>query len=146
MAVNCSTGFRQRIIGPHSFESIFDGSTIDVYDGPQPETANLPPTGTLVGRITHSGGLRFSRSGIYVTSYPGQAWVLNGLAAGVAGWCRLRTSGDDNSDSTTLPRIDGAVGLIDTIGDYQLRLPDVAMSASANLPITAWWWLLPPFE
>lgn len=146
MAVNCSTGFRQRIIGPHSFESIFDGGTIDVYDGPQPTSANMAPTGTLIGRITYSGGLRFTRSGIFVTSYPSQVWQLQGLASGVAGWCRLRTSNDDNTDSASFPRIDGAIGLLDDVGDYQLRLPDTNLIAAANIPITTWWWLLPPFE
>lgn len=156
MAANCSTGFRRRIIGPESFESIFNGAAIDVYTGPQPESANHAPTGTYLGRITHTGaawgedntthGLRFIRSGIYATSRPDQSWVLKGSATGVAGWCRLRLHDDDGSETDLFPRIDGAIGTHDDVGDIQMRLPSVTLAVGTSTPITTWWWLLPPFE
>lgn len=42
MAVNCSTGFRARIMGPSSFESIFNYGCIEVRTGGD-ATALLDP-------------------------------------------------------------------------------------------------------
>lgn len=71
-------------------------------------------------------------------------WGLLGLAAGTAGWCRLRGMSDPGGESTTHPRIDGVVGLRDTPGDFQLRLGTTAMVPDLTFPITSWWFLLPP--
>lgn len=155
MAVNCSTGFRSRILGPSSFESIFNYGCIEVRTGAQPASADLPPTGTLVGRITVGGGawsagsntngLRFVRTGVSVQNDLAQAWRLAGVATGTAGWFRLRGNSPDGGDlSTTHCRVDGAIGLRDTVGDFQLYLPTLAMSASTAIAIPSWWFNFPP--
>lgn len=158
MAVNCSTGFRARILGPSSFESIFLNGCIEVRTGAQPVAgANAPPTGTLVGRITNNGGawspgaatngLRFARSGVYGGNDPGQNWRLAGLGTGTAGWFRLLANPvDDGSLSTVLPRIDGAIGPLVGAGDYQMRLPTLSITPSTAITIVSWWFLLPPIE
>lgn len=155
MAVNCSSGFRSRILGPASFDAIFQNGAIEVRSGPQPDSADAPATGALLGRITNTGGawtsgsptngLRFTRAGIYVTNDPSQTWVLSGLANGEAGWFRLVANATDPGDaSATHPRIDGAIGPLDVAGDYQIQLPTTTLSASTAIMIPSWWFVLPP--
>jgi hypothetical protein len=158
MAVNCSTGFRSRILGPSAFESIFLNGCIEVRTGPQPAAgANAPATGTLIERIPNNGGgwnagaspngLRFGRSGVYARNDPAQTWRLTGLATGVAGWFRLvGNAPDDGGLSTVLPRIDGACGPLEGAGDYQLRLPNLSINPSTTTAIASWWLVLPPIE
>ena len=145
MATLCSTGFRRLILGPASFESIFNGGQIRIYSGVQPDTADAPIAGSLLGTVTASGGLNFVRTDHYVTNAPAQSWVLNGSATGTAGWGRLVAAGaDDGSGSASLPRIDFAIGLDGEIGDYQMLLPNIAISPSASIVVASWWFLLPP--
>lgn len=155
MAVNCSTGFRARILGPGSFESIFNYGCIEIRSGTQPPSADAPASGTLVARITVDGlawnagsnanGLRFTRDGHVARNDASQVWRLTGIAAGTAGWCRLLANApDDGEHSMTLPRVDGAIGLLDAAGDFQMRLPTLAITPSTVIPIPSWWFLLPP--
>lgn len=157
MAVNCSTAFRTRLLGPSSFESIFNYGSIAVYSGAQPEHADLPPTGTLLGRITVGGGawspgsntngLRFHRSGIYAGNDVAQDWRLGGSANGTAGWFRLVANAADPGEASALhPRVDGAIGSLEGTGDFQMRLPTLSITPSTAITIPTWWFLLPPFN
>lgn len=156
MSVNVSTGFRARLLGPSSFESIFNGGCIEIRSGTQPEHANMAPTGTLLGRITHNGalwtegssvnGLTFLRQGHRITNNPAQSWILDGLANGTARWFRLRGVSDPGTLSTIAARIDGAMGLPEEVGDYQMRLPALTISGTSAIPITSWWFVFPPLD
>lgn len=156
MTVQVSTGFRARLLGPSSFESLFNGGCIEIRSGAQPANANMAPTGTLLGRITAGGlpwtegsgvnGLTFSRFGHRVTNNPGQSWILDGLANGTAGWFRLRGVSDPGLPSTAIPRIDGALGLPEMLGDYQMRLPTLVITGTTAIPITSWWFVFPPLD
>jgi len=139
MATLCSTKFRSLILGPSSFESIFDGGKIQVFSGAQPATADLPAAGTLLAEITAPGGLQFARFGQYATNKASQQWVMSGIADGLAGWARLQRAGDDGA------RIDFAIGPgDDSPGDYQLRLPALAITPVTSVIVSSWWFLLPP--
>lgn len=154
MSTICSTGFRTKILGTFTFESLFTGGAIEIYSGPQPENADMAPTGVLLARVTHdsrpwtpgapANGLTFQRLGPGVTIGAGQPWGLLGLAAGTAGWCRLRSMTDPGGTSVTHPRIDGVVGLRDDFGDFQLRFGSTAIVPDLTYPITSWWFLFPP--
>lgn len=155
MAVNCSTGFRARIMGPSSFESIFNYGSIEIRTGSQPPSADAPATGLLVARITAGGGewsagsnangLRFTRDGHVARNDASQDWRLAGIAAGTAGWFRLVANApDDGLHSLTLPRIDGAIGPLEGAGDFQMRLPTLSLTPSTAVAIPSWWFLLPP--
>lgn len=156
MAVNSSTGFANAILGANSFETLFRYGCVQVYSGAQPASANLAPTGTLLGRITKDGGtwsagsstngLVFVRDGRTVRKNPADSWVLTGLASGIAGWFRwLPNQADPGTNSTTAIRIDGAIGLRDAVGDFQLFLPNLSMSLSSTHLIADWWYSIPPF-
>lgn len=154
MAVLLSTGYCAAIFGPQAFENIFLDGCIEIYSGAQPANADMAPTGTLLGRITRDGlpwtpgspqgGLQFIRSGRYVLKPSSHTWVLSGLAAGTAGWCRLRTNnGDLNNLDLNTPRIDGAVGL-EGADATQLYLQSVTMSPGLHMTINHWWLAEPP--
>lgn len=155
MATCCSTGFRAAILGATAFETLFSGGCIEVFSGSQPATADLAATGTRLARITAGGGawvagaatngLQFTRSSIYALNDPAQSWILTGLATGTAGYARLIDVAGVAGDSSTARRIDMAVGLNDpdVVGDYQLRLPSLAITASTLIPVSSWWFYLP---
>lgn len=139
MATLCSTKFREHILGPNSFESVFNGGKMQVFSGPQPASADAPATGTLLAEIGAPGGLQFTRYQHYATNKATQLWTLSGLAVGEAGWARLRRAVDDGS------HIDFAIGLgDDSLGDFQMRLPLLAITPSTSIIISSWWFLLPP--
>lgn len=156
MSVNCSTGFRAAILGASSFESLFDGGCIEIYSGAQPASADMAPTGILLGRITANGGawsngnaangLKYQRIGHRATNLAGQPWVLKGIADGAAGWFRMRAVSDADDESTTAVRIDGAIGTLEAVGAYQMRLNSLALSASTAAAITSWWFVFPPID
>lgn len=150
-----STGYVARRNAGESFASIFNNGSIEIRTGAQPANADLPPTGTLIGRITRGGGLwahgnpsnglQFVAAGRYVTKHPDHIWRLVGQATGMAGWSRLVANPlDDGSLSDTLPRIDGAIGLVDASGNIQMFMPDLAITASLNVVVPHYWRGVPP--
>lgn len=131
MTLQVSTGFKSRILGPHSFESIFNGGAIAIYTGAQPANADGAATGTLLGYFTDSGltwnagstlnGLTWHRTDAFAYKPMAQTWACTPVAAGLGGWFRiLPVAGDVPALSLTLPRIDGAIGASGS--DIQLRL------------------------
>lgn len=90
------------------FPIIFSGGKINVYSGPQPASADMPPSGTLLATVTSQGGLQFITVGGYASKDPGQVWELQGQADGVAGWFRLLADPlDPGYASEDYARIDG---------------------------------------
>lgn len=163
MALNMSTGFVAGILGPSSFDQIFQDGAIEIRSGSQPANADAPVTGDLLARITQAGGawlagspssgLRWFRSGRYAFASPDQSWQLVGLATGEAGWFRMVGNAfDDGGSSTTAPRIDGAIGLLpdlDTpsVSDIQLYLPTLTIAPGSSMQIgEAVWFTFPPLE
>ncbi|MGH8073636.1 MAG: hypothetical protein ACREO4_06135 [Lysobacter sp.] len=155
MAVITSTGYCAAILGPTSFDALFQDGVIEVYSGMQPASADVAPTGTLLARITRdgaawtagasAGGLRFIRDGRYVAKDAAQEWKLTGLAMGVAGWFRLLpNAADPGVASLTAPRIDGAVGVIGEPVDAQIYLPDTAITPETVITLNYWWYAMPP--
>jgi hypothetical protein len=76
-----------------------------------------------------TNGLEFDApSGGAVSKVAADNWKFNGVAAGTAGWFRFKANAlDDNTLSTTLPRIDGSVAK--TGGDLNLSNTSIAVSA-----------------
>lgn len=155
MAVRISTGFAAAILGPSAFDTIFQDGVIEVFSGPPPASADAATTGTLLARITKDGGaftpgsptngLRFVRDGRFAARDFSHTWTLTGVGTGTAGWFRLKGNAlDANLASLSLPRIDGAVGLVEQVGDFQLFLPTVTITPSTTIQITEWWYALPP--
>lgn len=155
MAVRISTGYASAILGTSSFVGLFLNGSIEIRTGTQPTRADDPVTGTLLARITRdgvnwtagspAGGLQFVQDGRYIRKNPAHAWLITGIATGAAGWFRLVGNAVDTGGfSTTLPRIDGTIGLSGSPGDVQMYLPNLSIAPSTLVPQESWWYALPP--
>ena len=150
MAARYSEGLLNKLLGEQGVEAgangmkgIFKDAVIDVYTGGQPATANAAPTGTFLGRVTlnagaftegvATNGLEFDPpSAGELLKAAAETWQLKGVAAGVAGWFRLRGNAvDDGSLSTTLPRLDGSVGT--TAGDMLMSNVNIVVDAISTV-------------
>jgi hypothetical protein len=119
MTLRLSTGLRTNIVGAIGVGATFAGGIVEVRTGSQPANADAAVTGTLLGVVTlnnlpfvpgaPANGLTFAAAVAGVLAKSG-VWAMNGIAAGTAGWFRLKANALDNDAlSTTLPRIDGSV-------------------------------------
>lgn len=142
MTVRHSTGLRNLMLSTGGFTEIFANGIIDVYTGAQPASADNAPTGTLLGTITKNGaaftpgtstnGLTWGTPSAGTVSKSTDLWQFTGVAAGTAGWFRLKANAvDDNSSSTTLPRLDGSIA--SSGGDINFSNLTVAIGAPNTL-------------
>ena len=137
MTIRLSTGTRNALCSTAGFSSIFANGIIEVRTGTQPASADAAATGTLLGTFTlNSGafvagsptnGLTFAAAENGAVSKSG-VWSFSGIAAGTAGWFRLKGNALDNDAlSTTLPRLDGSIA---TSG-ADLNLSNISISPGA---------------
>ena len=150
-----STGFVSRRNAGESFADIFNNGVIEIRSGAQPASADAAVTGTLLARITRNGGLwvagspsnglQFESGGRYVSKRADHVWRMVGSANGNAGYYRLLPNeADDGLVSTTAARIDGAIGLADAPGNFQMFMPDISITASLNVIVPHFWRGTPP--
>lgn len=137
MTVMVSTRFKELILGPNSFESIFNGGRIVLYTGNKPATPDMPVDGVAVGEVSlngtpwapggASGGLLFQRTGVWISKPPAATWLLRGIDTGAATWFRLYAAAADAGGlSYAHARIDGQMGVDFMLPSYTL-LPDTAV-------------------
>jgi len=118
MTIRFSTGLRNNLVGPLGFAGSFDRGVIEVYTGPQPASANNAVTGVLLGVITLASGafvpgspdngLTFDVPSNGAVTKSG-VWSFVGVAAGTAGWFRLKANAPDSGQSSTAAvRMDGS--------------------------------------
>ena len=149
MTVRLSTRTRTNLAGTTGFGATFANGVIDIYSGTQPATADAAITGTLLGRVTlNSGaftagsptnGLTFATAADGAISKSG-VWSFNGLAAGTAGWFRLKGNALDNDGvSTTLPRVDGSIA----VSGADMSLSNIAIAIGAPNTIDSFVWTQP---
>lgn len=157
-----STGYAAAIVARNSFADIFNGGTVQIFNGARPSTANAAPDGTntLIAVITERGlpwapdfnpyGLKFLQQGQYVLMDPLLAWQLvpNANASlGPAFWWRQVARGDDGLPSITRPRIDGDVGtkgVIDLVSQPELLLDSTTLNPGTFIPIFNFFYAIPP--
>jgi hypothetical protein len=131
--------------GADGIKGLFKDGVINIYSGNQPASAdNADGSGVLLGVVTlNSGafvdgqaanGLEFDPPVLGVLSkIVADIWSFNAIATGTAGWFRLRGNAADNGAiSTTLPRIDGTIGL----GTGDMALPNTDLVIGAPNAIT----------
>lgn len=149
MTVRLSTALRTNLAGSTGFAATFANGIIEIRTGSQPATADAAATGTLLGTVTlNSGaftpgtatnGLTFAAAAAGAVSKSG-VWGFNGVAAGVAGWFRLKANAlDDNSISTTLPRLDGSIA---TSG-ADMNLSNITIAIAAPNTVDSFVWTQP---
>jgi len=153
MSTLYSTGFVAARNQGAGFTTLFRNGCIEVYSGAQPDSADRPPTGNLLARITRNGGpwmagvpdngLQFVAAGRYLLKEPAHVWYLNGLADGIAGWFRLLPNAPDpQTHSLTAVRIDGAVTMPPSSGE--LLMSESTITPTTSLLVPHWWHGTPP--
>ena len=147
--IRLSTKLRDNLAGTTGFASTFANGVIEIYTGAQPATADAAVTGTLLGTVTlNSGaftpgsptnGLTFAAAAGGVVSKSG-VWSFNGIAAGTAGWFRLKGNAvDAGGVSSVLPRLDGSIA----VSGADMNLSNIAIAVSSPNTIDAFTWTQP---
>ena len=135
--------------GTLGFAAIFEKGIIEIRTGTQPASADAAPTGTLLGTVTiasgaftpgsPTNGLTFAAASNGSVAKTG-VWSFNGIAAGVAGWFRLKANAvDNNSVSTTLPRLDGSCA----VSGGDMNLSNISIVIGAPNTIDAFEYIIP---
>jgi len=107
-----------------SLKDVMKDGKLLIYSGSQPSSPDDAASGTLLITITESGGT-FSHgsadNGLEFEDDPtdgemekdsSETWQGTAVATGTAGWFRfVANPTDDLAASTTLPRIDGSIGI-----------------------------------
>ncbi len=151
MTLLISNGLKTPMLA--AFPTVFNGGAILVYSGTQPDSAQYPPTGTLLAIVSNNGaawalgspnnGLRFINTGSgYVLPDPTQDWKCVGVADGIAGWARLVSYQDTLQASSILPRVAGAVNP-PTHTEFTLR--NIAITTGQAQSVDYWLYGIPPF-
>jgi len=112
MALKLSTGLRNDLLGTSDFKTTFTHCKLEYYTGAQPATSDDAATGALLLSF-HLGatGLTFDVPSLGVISKAAaETWSAVAAATGTAGYFRLSSLADANAQSTTLARLDGAIG------------------------------------
>lgn len=143
MTVRASTGLKDAMLGTTGLQGALQDGVLRFYSGAQPASADNAISGTLLLEVTLDGGA-FSHgsptnglewdtpSGGTISKPPSDTWVGNGIANGVAGWARYCANPlDDGTESTTLARVDVAVGK--GTGDLQVSNVNIAIGAPTTV-------------
>lgn len=144
MTIKLSTGLRNLMAASNGISGAFADGVIYIYSGPQPATADAAVSGTLLGIVTKdagafvfgtaTNGLTWGAAAAGVVAKSADNWQFNGLDAGTAGWFRLMGNPIDNlALSTTLPRVDGSIG----VTGADLNMSNIAIALAAPNTIDA---------
>ena len=147
--IRLSTALRTNLAGTTGFAATFANGIIEIRTGSQPTTADAAATGTLLGTVTlasgaftpgsPTNGLTFATAADGAVSKSG-VWSMNGIAAGTAGWFRLKGNALDNDLlSTTLPRLDGSIA----VSGADMNLSNIAISSGAPTTCDSFVWTQP---
>lgn len=149
MTVRLSTKLRDNLAGTTGFASTFADGVIEIYSGAQPATADSAVTGTLLGTVTLASGAftpGVSTNGLTFAAASGGAvsksgvWSFNGIAAGTAGWFRLKGNAvDAGGISTVLPRLDGSIA----VSGADMNLSNITIAIGAPNTIDTFTWTQP---
>ena len=145
MTIRLSTGLRNALIGTGGgLAAVFANGTIEIYSGSQPASADAAPTGTLLGTVSKdagaftpgsaTNGLTWAAAANGAVTKSTDNWQFTGLAAGTAGWFRLKgNAADAGALSTTLPRLDGSVA--NSGGDMNLSNTSIAIGSPNTVDV-----------
>jgi len=134
-----SAGLRAAILSDYGLSAMMNYGTIRVFQGVQPVSASLAPTGLLLANITKNGvpflvntltgALEVALADTGGLTKVGE-WRMKGVATGDPGWWRWTWNApDDDTDSEYYPRMDGLVG-------ESLILTNNAITAATNVVIS----------
>ncbi len=141
MALNRSTGLRNKLLDTNSFKSIFALCFINIYSGSRPASADdaVPGASVLLATISKDGGVTglswdtAAAAGVLFKKQT-EVWQEDAvLATGVAGWFRIYEAADTPANaSSTLARADGTIG----VGGADLNLSTINLTSGVPLTIS----------
>lgn len=117
MALQASTGLRNKLLDTNSLRSIFNLGFLEIYGGSVPTSPDGSISGsTLLVRISNNNtatGLTFAASAASgaITKNLSETWSKAAAATGTATFWRFVAAGDTGVLSTTEARIQGTIGL-----------------------------------
>ena len=145
MTIRLSTGLRNALIGTGGgLAAVFANGIIEIYSGAQPASADSATTGTLLGTVTKdagaftpgsaTNGLTWAAAAAGAVTKSTDNWQFTGVAAGTAGWFRLKGNAvDAGALSTTLPRLDGSIA--NSGGDMNLSNTSIAVGSPNTVDV-----------
>ncbi len=140
MALNRSTGLRNKMLSTGSFKSVMTGCLINIYSGSRPANADaaVPGGAVLLAVISTDGdgsGLNWDTAAAagVLLKHQSEVWQEDSiLASGVAAWFRIYESGDTPANaSSTAARADGLIGT----NGADLNLNSVNLTAGVPLTL-----------
>jgi hypothetical protein len=137
MALQLSTGLRNKMLDTSSLKTQLDSGFINIYSGTVPATADAPIVGgTLLVTISNNAtatGITLAAASVSGTlqKNASETWKGTIAANGTATYYRHVAVGDDGTQSTTQSRIQGAIGTSGT----DLNLTSVVLAAAASQTI-----------
>jgi hypothetical protein len=142
MAEKMSTGMCNYLLDQGSLSAALASLTgiteIRIYDGTPPATADAAATGTLlcvVSDASTGSTLAWDTAGAVqggvMQKETGQVWSGVVLADGVASYYRVVDDNDDDSLSTTYPRLQGTIG----VGGADMNLGTTTLVNGATFTI-----------
>ena len=145
MALQLSTGLRNKLLASTGWVECFINGVIYVYSGPQPVNADAAVQGSLLGKVTvasgafsfgaATNGLNWAASSGGAVTKDASVWSMVGLTpGGSAGWFRLMGNAtDDLGSSTTLARLDGSIA--QSGGDLNLSSTTIVTGATTTIDV-----------
>jgi hypothetical protein len=154
MALQVSTGFKERLLDGVAWKDIFNNGVIYLFQGMRPTISDFAPGTPPIAIITSGGaawnpsftvfGLKFIRSGpniLFETELNAQITVTDNATAT---WWRLVTPADNLETSYFFPRIDGDVGLKASPSGQELLLDSTALTLGDAIPVGYFLYTIPP--
>lgn len=143
MTVRLSTGLRAAMLNGGvggGLKGALALGKINIYSGPQPVSADVGATGTLLGTVTVGGGgtgLTFDTTATgTISKAAAENWKFDGIAVGTAGWFRFYPSGGNPANpSSAEARIDGSIAT--SGGDVNLTNLSITLNAPNTVDVFA---------
>lgn len=155
--LSASTGYKKKILGPHSWASIFQQGAIYIFGGTRPASADMAPGVPAIAVISNHGlpwtptnlgaGLVFTLRDQFVLGDPTQDWKLRPNAFAeetTASWWRLVAPFDTGLASVTEARIDGDIGLKSAPNNQELLLDTTTLSPGEAISVSTFFYAIPP--
>lgn len=151
--IRFSTGLRNALAAEFGLGAMMNGGVMRVYGGTMPDSPDRAPGTSLLGMITTEGKIFYHSSdpndaGLLLQLVsPGTLlnygdWRLTGSGTGNATWFRWHWAWEDDlGESEYYPRIDGDVGLHDSLA--ALRLSSVSVTPTTNRLLEQFLLMLP---
>jgi len=137
MTLKISTGLRDGILNATGIKESLDGGCLRIYTGTEPATADaaIAVGNTLLCTVTNDAtgtGVTFAAPVAGVLSKTSsETWRGVNAATGTASFFRYSTLADAGASSTTIPRIQGTVG----VSGSDLLVDSVSFTSAASTTI-----------